>query len=85
VIGRDKRKLCVFLVMHDYTFPVRRAFDLGSKLSMMHKYAHDLPRQLDTDGELIPKHDGPRIWTENKMDIQGLMDHVDLSGLAYVN
>ena len=55
---RDKRKLGVFLVMHGDTFPVRRAFDLGSKLKMMYKYAQDLPRQLDTDGKLIPKHEG---------------------------
>ena len=58
VRGRDKRKPGVFFVMHDGMFPTRRAFDLGSKLKMMHKYAHDLPRQLDTDGKLIPKHDG---------------------------
>ena len=25
---------------------------------MMHKYANVLPRQLDTDGKFIPKHDG---------------------------
>jgi len=24
----------------------------------MYKYAHDLPKQLDTDGKPIPKHDG---------------------------
>ena len=57
-VEHDKRKLGVFLVMHGDTSPVRRALDLGSKLEIMYKYAHDLPRQLDTDDKLIPKHDG---------------------------
>ena len=43
---------------HGDTFPVRRAFNLGSKLNMKYKYAHDLPRRLNTDGMLVPKHEG---------------------------
>jgi len=57
-VEHDKRKPGVFLVMHGDPSPVRRALDLGSKLEIMYKYAHDLPQQLDTDGKLIPKHDG---------------------------
>jgi len=91
---------------------------------MMYKYAHDLPKELDTDGKLIPKHDGivegwyllhglpsGTSWTRTTsvtlsafhfnekyitkttaLDVlddvrhrKGLMDHVDLSGLTYLD
>ena len=99
----------------------------------MYKYAYDLPRQLDTDGKLIPKHDGivegwyllygdvpdiskirvafrqlvdshyfsgflhfdfneKYITKTTSLDVldparhrKGLMNHVDLSGLTYVD
>ena len=82
---------------------------------MMYKYAHGLPKQLDTDGKLIPKHDASAafwhlvdshyfsdflhfhfnekyITKTTALDVfdavrhrKGLMDHVDLSGLTYLD